>query len=73
MTVKVHLITAVVFDINRDELEVFRDVFDAKICGNILNVKTHDTGEEWDDDNPLNHRDTQKEEIKRLFGDTYEW
>jgi hypothetical protein len=35
----------------------------------VVTIESVDIGE-WDDDNPLNHRDTWKEEFNRLFPKT---
>ena len=70
---KVHLLQVLVID--HDHLgvdEVERVLEDARypnrcIAPSVLNSQTAEIGD-WDDDNPLNHSDTQAAEVDRLFG-----
>jgi hypothetical protein len=69
---KVHLLQVLVVD--HDHLgvdEVERVLEDANypnhcIAPNVIKSQSTDFGD-WDDDNPLNHNDTQAAEVDRLF------
>jgi hypothetical protein len=75
LTMKVHLLRVLVIDhdhLGADEVE--RVLEDTKypndcIIPNVIKSQSVDIGE-WDDDNPLNHSDTQAAEIDRLFKET---
>lgn len=69
---KVHKLEVFIIDFDNLGIDEIVTVIDNtrfandSIAPRVLTTKTVDIGE-WDDDNPLNRKATQKQEIDRLF------